>query len=118
MREPAPDPAAPPPVAAVQLTPPVPVDQPPLHPLMTTVVTSGPLGVSGLEELSVRGRLRARLLVRADGTVARVEIVVSSGDAGLDQLARDGLLRWRFVPATRDGVPIEAYLLLWVTFRD
>ena len=66
----------------------------------------------------MRGRLKVRLLVRADGTVGRVDIVMSSGDVVLDQSARDGLLRWRFIPASRGGVPIEAYLSLWVTFSD
>lgn len=107
-------PAAPSP----RLTPPVPLDQPPLHPMMRTVVSGGPGGVSGLEELSVRGRLRVRLLVQADGTVGTVEMLVSSGDAALDQAAREGLLRWRFIPASRDGRPIDAYLSVWITFRD
>jgi protein TonB len=85
---------------------------------MKAVVTMGPAGTVGLDELSVRGRLRARLLVRADGSVGSVEIIVSSGDLALDGAARRGLLRWRFIPARRNDEPIDAYLALWVTFRE
>ncbi len=98
------------------LRPPVPLEQPPLHPVLRATITSGPGGGSAAEEATVRGRVRTRLLVRSDGTVASVEVVVSSGDAALDEAARLGPLRWRFAPATRDGVPIDAYLLLWITF--
>lgn len=85
---------------------------------MKAAVTSGPAGVTGLEEVAVRGRLRVRILVRADGTVGGVDILISSGDRELDDTARQGLMRWRFAPARRDGVPIDAYLRLWVTFRE
>jgi protein TonB len=81
-------------------------------------VLPGPGGLSTLEEVAVRGRLKVRLLVRADGTVGRVEVLITSGDPALDEAARLGLARWRFVPARRDGVPIDAYLVLWVTFRE
>jgi protein TonB len=63
------------------------------------------------------GRVRLRLLVRADGTVGSVEVLVSSGFPELDRAAQDALRRWRFEPATRDGVPIDAYYLVWVTFE-
>ncbi len=85
---------------------------------MQASVTTAPGGISGLEEFSVRGKLQARLLIRADGTVGAVEIRVSSGDPRLDDAARRGLLQWRFAPARRDGVPIDAYLVLWVTFHE
>ncbi|MBI3975786.1 MAG: TonB family protein [Armatimonadetes bacterium] len=62
--------------------------------------------------------MKVRLLIRAGGTVASVEVLVSSGDAALDEAARQGLLRWRFAPATRDGTPIDAYLIFWVVFGD
>ncbi|MDR7426440.1 MAG: energy transducer TonB [Armatimonadota bacterium] len=99
------------------LTPPVPVEQPPLHPVLRAVVVPGPGGMAA-GQATVRGRVRVRLLVLADGTVAEVEVLISSGDPELDQAARQGLLRWRFLPARRDGVPVDAHLLLWVTFGE
>ncbi len=71
-----------------------------------------------MEEASVRGRVKVRLLIRTDGSVASVEVVVPSHDAALDEAACRGLLQWRFAPATRDGVPIDAYLLLWISFNS
>ncbi len=96
----------------------MPVEQPPLHPVFRSTVLPGPGGLAALEEASVKGRVRVRLLIRSDGTVASVEVLISSGDPALDEAARLGLLQWRFAPARRDGVPIDAYLLLWVTFRE
>jgi protein TonB len=63
------------------------------------------------------GRVRLRLLVRSDGTVGSVEVVVSSGDPEVDRAAVDALSRWRFEPARRDGGPIDSYYFVWVTFQ-
>jgi protein TonB len=94
------------------------VDQPPLHAVLRAEVLAGPGGQGAAGQASVRGRVRVRLLIRADGVVDSAEVVVSSGDAELDEAARRGLLRWRFAPARRDGEAIDAYLLLWVTFSE
>lgn len=113
--------ASPSPAARVSdpvLKPPVPLDQPPLHPVLRATILPRPGSGSAVEEGSVRGRVRVRLLIRSDGAVAIVEVIVSSGNTSLDEAARRGLLRWRFVPATRDGVPIDAYLLIWITFSE
>ncbi len=100
------------------LTPPVPLEQPALHPVLRATVLPGPGGLPAADQASVLGRVRLRLLIRADGSVAHVDVLVSSDDPALDKAARQGLLRWRFAPARRDGVPIDAYLLLWVTFDE
>ena len=109
---------APPPAPSPVFTPPVPLEQPALHPVLRATVLPGPGGLPAADQVSVRGRVRLRLLIRADGTVARVDVLVSSDDPALDEAARQGLLRWRFAPARRDEVPIDAYLLLWVTFGE
>ncbi len=59
------------------------------------------------------GTVGLRVFVPADGTVRTVEVIVSSGSAILDRTAAQAVRRWRFAPATRDGVPIDAY----VTFK-
>ncbi|TMI84527.1 MAG: energy transducer TonB [Bacillati bacterium ANGP1] len=58
----------------------------------------------------VEGTVGVRALVLADGTVARVDVSDSSGSAVLDRAAAEAVRRWRFLPATRDGVPIDAYV--------
>ncbi len=100
------------------LTPPVPLETPPLDPVLRATIIPGPDGQAAAGETSVRGKVRVRLLIRADGTVARVEVLTSSGDSDLDERARRGLLTWRFSPARRDGVPIDSYVVFWVAFRD
>jgi TonB family protein len=59
------------------------------------------------------GAVGVRALIQPDGTVGRVEITASSGSPVLDRAAAAAVARWLFAPATRDGVPIEAY----VTFK-
>lgn len=62
------------------------------------------------------GRVVLRILVRADGTVARAEVARSSGQSALDQAAVLAVGSWRFDPATRNGAPIEAWVLIPVRF--
>lgn len=107
-----------PPSPAPVLTPPRPIVRPsPGYPdAATVVVRRDDLG-GGATALTPEGRVRLRLLVRPDGTVGRVDTVISSGHPALDRAAAGALAQWRFYPATRDGVPIEAYYLVWVVFR-
>lgn len=62
------------------------------------------------------GRVVLRILVRADGTVARAEVARSSGQSALDQAAAMAVWSWRFDPATRNGAAIEAWVLIPVRF--
>ena len=62
------------------------------------------------------GRVVVRVLVRADGTAAKVEIVATSGHPDLDRAALERAGAWRFQPATRDGVPIDAWVVIPVRF--
>jgi len=71
---------------------------------------------SGLQVVGAEGTVSLRALVRADGAVRDVEVVSSSGSAVLDRTAVETGLRWHFAPATRDGVPIEAYVTLKIRY--
>ena len=64
-----------------------------------------------------QGRVILRVLVRANGTAAQVQVRASSGHARLDDAARDAVLHWRFVPAKRGAEPIEEWVLIPVSFR-
>ncbi|HET9000198.1 MAG TPA: energy transducer TonB [bacterium] len=68
---------------------------------------------SALSVEGAEGAVGVRALVQADGTAAKVEIIAPSGSPILDGAAAAAVRRWLFAPATRDGVPIEAY----VTFK-
>lgn len=65
---------------------------------------------------AAQGRVILRILVRPDGTVASVRVAEGSGHPALDAAAVEAASRWRFEAATRDGEPIEAWVLLPVRF--
>ncbi len=71
---------------------------------------------SGLQVVGAEGTVSLRALVRADGAVRDVEVVSSSGSEVLDRTAVETVLRWHFAPATRDGVPIDAYVTLKIRY--
>lgn len=64
------------------------------------------------------GEVRLRVRVLADGTAGDVKIEKSSGSASLDQAARDVVFkRWRFVPARRGEVAVEAWVIVPLVFE-
>jgi protein TonB len=67
--------------------------------------------------MGTQGIVLLRVQVRVDGTVAEVQIAQSSGSALLDdsalQTVRDS---WRFIPARRDGVPVESWVEVPIRF--
>lgn len=58
-----------------------------------------------------------RVAIRADGSVATVEVHASSGHALLDRAAEGAVGTWAFAPARLDGVPAPMTVLVPVTFR-
>jgi len=71
--------------------------------------------------LSIRygeqGEALCRLEIDAEGRVIGAKIARSSGHARLDEAALSAVKRWRFEPATRDGVPEPSFATLPVVFR-
>jgi protein TonB len=71
-------------------------------------------------EASIRGERGAVTLlihVSPEGLASDVDIAQSSGYTALDKAARDAVLKWHFLPAVRDGRPIEFEMPLRVVFR-
>jgi protein TonB len=64
-----------------------------------------------------QGTVLLRVLVGADGSVLGVEIEKSSGSRSLDRAAREAVAKWRFHPATRNGVALSAWASVPVTFN-
>jgi len=57
----------------------------------------------------ITGTVELELLVGIDGSVLQVRITHSSGNRQLDSAAREQVLRsWRFQPALRNGIPVQA----------
>lgn len=63
------------------------------------------------------GTVRLRARVTASGSVEGVSLERSSGHAVLDRSALDGVQRWRFIPATRNGAPVACEVSIPVAFR-
>ncbi|MFL6575218.1 MAG: TonB family protein [Povalibacter sp.] len=66
-------------------------------------------GIEGTVVLSVQ--------VLENGRVGDVRIDSSSGDSRLDESAVREARRWRFVPGTRDGIPVVLWKQVPVAFR-
>jgi periplasmic protein TonB len=65
----------------------------------------------------VQGRVMLRILITAEGRVASIEVVTSTGYAMLDKAAVDAVRQWIFTPAHRAGRAIAWTTLLPVRFR-
>lgn len=63
------------------------------------------------------GRVTVRVLVGTDGRVKQIERVTATSDA-FWQVTQDRALRsWRFKPASRAEIPVEAWRTMTLTFR-
>ncbi len=63
-----------------------------------------------------QGKVVLRVLVSAGGDPAKVEVRTSSGSEVLDEAALDAVKHWRFVPARKGEQPVEAWVLVPITF--
>src|SRR6188768_169552 len=54
----------------------------------------------------VQGTVGLNVIVRADGT-GKVESIYRSVGFGLDQKAVEAFEKWRFIPGTKDGKPVD-----------
>lgn len=62
------------------------------------------------------GRVVVRVLVGVDGRVKDVARVSATSTSFYDVTRKRALDRWRFKPATRDGIPVEAWREVAVSF--
>ncbi|MDF0488132.1 TonB family protein [Sphingomonas sp. H39-1-10] len=62
------------------------------------------------------GRVVVRVLVGVDGRVKDIEQVSATSDSFFAVTRRRALEKWRFKPGTRDGIPVEAWRTVAVSF--
>ena len=62
------------------------------------------------------GSVQVRVLVGTDGRVRQVERISATSDAFFRTTQDRALSRWRFRPATRGGVPVEAWRTMTIRF--
>jgi len=66
---------------------------------------------------NIGGIVRVEVVVGPNGNVERMELAESSGDRFLDRAAMEAVRRWRFIPATRDGQPVTASVVVPLEFN-
>ncbi len=64
-----------------------------------------------------QGTVALMILVSPEGLPSEVDVTQSSGFAMLDRAARDAVATWRFMPAVRDGQPIESTMPVHIVFQ-
>ena len=62
------------------------------------------------------GRVTVKVLIGVDGRVKDIEKVSAASDSFWEATKRQALSKWRFKPATRDGVPYETWKTMNVSF--
>lgn len=68
------------------------------------------------KRMGEQGKVVLRVLIGADGLPQQVQLQQSSGYDRLDRQAQDVVLRWRFVPGKRNGVPEAMWNLVPINF--
>jgi protein TonB len=63
------------------------------------------------------GRVTVRVLVGTDGRVKQIERVAATSDAFWQVTMERAMRAWRFKPATRGSVPVEAWRTMSLSFR-
>ncbi|WP_293876010.1 MULTISPECIES: energy transducer TonB [unclassified Sphingomonas] len=63
------------------------------------------------------GKVTVRVLVGTDGRVKQIERLTATSDAFWQVTQERALRYWRFKPATRGDVPVEAWRTMALTFR-
>lgn len=68
------------------------------------------------KRMSEQGKVVLRVFISTDGLPQKIEINQSSGFDRLDRQAQDTVLRWKFVPGKRNGVPEAMWYLVPINF--
>ncbi len=68
------------------------------------------------KRLGEQGLVTMRVLVSADGTPKQSTVFKSSGYDRLDQAAQSTVMRWKYVPGKRAGVPEEMWVVVPINF--
>jgi protein TonB len=100
-----------------------PLDPPKPAPVMVTpgidpryAADFQPVYPAGERRAEREGRVVVRVLIGTDGRVKQVERVSATNDAFYRATLERAMGKWRFRPGTRDGVPVEAWRTMSLTF--
>lgn len=105
------------------------VDIPQLPPLVNNPVFKGaqvnprytgalqPAYPPGMVREDREGVVTVRVLIGIDGRVKALEALKADAPAFLEATRKQALSKWRFLPATRDGEPVESWREMTVRFE-
>jgi periplasmic protein TonB len=65
----------------------------------------------------MEGTVTVRVLIGPDGRVKAIEAVRADDESFLAATRKQALGKWRFIPATRDGAPVESWREMTVRFQ-
>lgn len=68
------------------------------------------------KRLGEQGKVIVRVLIGADGLPQRAEVRTSSGFERLDKAATDTVMKWRYTPGKRNGVPETMWFAVPINF--
>lgn len=68
------------------------------------------------KRMGEQGKVVLRVYIDAEGLPQKIEINRSSGFDRLDRQAQDTVMRWKFVPGKRNGVPEAMWYLVPINF--
>jgi periplasmic protein TonB len=116
--EPVPEVVPPPAPVVAEAPKPAPLPPPPVPPRPADYLNNPKPTYPALSKrLGEQGIVRLNILVNPDGSVARIEIVKSSGYARLDESARKTVqASWKFEPARQAGKPVAAWVIVPIQF--
>ena len=75
-----------------------------------------PLYPGSLLRQEIEGSVKLRFLIGADGRVKLVKILSASHPRFATAAEKQALKKWRFIPATRNGRPVEQWKTITVSF--
>jgi len=88
--------------------------QPLTHP--RAIYAPDPEYSNAARKAHLQGVVKLSIVVAADGTVHDVKVVRPLGK-GLDEKAIEALRHWKFIPAMKNGQPVDVQLIVEVNFR-
>lgn len=65
----------------------------------------------------IEGEVRLEARISPAGHAQEVRVVASAGDLSLDEAAQEAVRHWRFEPARRGSLAVEAWVSIPVVFR-
>jgi periplasmic protein TonB len=110
------------PVGSIEPTPPVPILVP--NPIETSAFVDNrhkgdlqPQYPLGAQREGLEGKVSIRVLVGVDGRVKSVEPISFTDERFLKATREQAIRKWRFVPATSDGKPVESWQTMSIRFE-